>query len=50
MESPSTTETESPAHGTIPVSPELRDKIRVAKAEDGLTYDEFLRAELSLTD
>jgi hypothetical protein len=39
-----------PAHGTIPVSPELRDKIRVAKAEDGLTYDEYLRAELSLTD
>jgi hypothetical protein len=50
MESPSTTEAESPAHGTIPISCELRDRIRVAKAREGMTYDEYLRAELSLTD
>lgn len=34
----------------VPVSPELRDTLRVAKAEDGDTYDEFLREELSLTE
>lgn len=43
-------QSKSPSHGTIPVSPELRDKIRVAKAREGLSYDEYLRAELSLTD
>jgi len=44
------TPTTEPEHGTIPVSRELRDKIRVAKAREGMSYDEYLRAELSLTD
>ena len=50
MESPPTTEPESPAHGTIPISRDLRDRLRVAKAREGMTYDEYLRENLSLTD
>ena len=42
MSTPSTSET------TVPISCELRDKLRVAKAEDGVTYDEYLREQLAL--
>ena len=31
---------------TLVVSPEYRDKIRVAKAEDGLSYEEYLARHL----
>ncbi len=33
---------------TIPVSPEFRDKLRVAKAKTGESYEEFLRKHVSL--
>jgi len=33
---------------TIPVSPEFRDKLRVAKAEHGESYEQFLRKHVSL--
>jgi len=33
---------------SVPVSVELRDKLRVAKAEKGVSYDEFLKENLSL--
>jgi len=49
MSSPSTTDSEStPEYRNVPVSVELRDKIRVAKAEEGVSYDEYLRENLSL--
>lgn len=31
---------------TLVVSPTFRDKIRVAKAEQGLSYEEYLRQHL----
>jgi hypothetical protein len=34
---------------TMPVTPELRDRLRVAKAESGQSYDEYLRENLSLS-
>ncbi len=43
-------QSKSPSYGTIPVSPELRDKIRLEKARKGISYDEYLRNELSLTE
>ena len=33
---------------TLVVSPEYRDKIRVAKAEDGLSYEEYLARHLPI--
>lgn len=27
----------------LPVSPEFRDKLRVAKARDGLSYEDYLK-------
>jgi len=33
----------------LSVSPELRDRIRVEKAESGQTYDDYLRENLSLS-
>jgi len=33
----------------LSVSPELRDELRVAKAETGQTYDDYLRENLSLS-
>jgi hypothetical protein len=33
----------------LSVSPELRDRIRVEKAESGQSYDEFLRENLPLS-
>jgi hypothetical protein len=39
-----------PNHGTITVSRELFSELRVATAEEGVTYDEYLRENLSLTD
>jgi len=44
---PSTTDT---ASTTIPVTPDLRDRLRVAVAKDGTTYDEYLRQQLPLDD
>ena len=35
-------------YGNIPVSTEFRQKLRVAKAEAGDTYEEFLRKHVSL--
>ena len=40
----------SKAETTIPVSNDLRDRLRVAKAEDGDSYDTWLRENLSLED
>lgn len=37
------------ASTTVPVSPELRDRLRVAKAESGQSYDDYLRENLSLS-
>lgn len=36
------------AETTIPVSTDLRDRLRVAKAEDGVAYDTYLRENLPL--
>ena len=49
-ESPRTTDTEGigPAETTIPVSRELRDKIRLEKTRQDVNYDQFLRENLSL--
>ena len=33
---------------TIPVSPEFRKQLRVAKAKEGETYEQFLRKHVSL--
>jgi hypothetical protein len=30
-------------YANLTVSPEFRDKVRVAKAEQGLSYEEYLR-------
>jgi hypothetical protein len=43
----STPSTESEL-SSVPVSVELRDKLRVAKAEKGVSYDEYLKENLSL--
>lgn len=51
MTSPSTNATESRQEfRTVPVRVDLRDKLRVAKAQDGVSYDEYLREHLSLTE
>lgn len=34
----------------IPLSPELRDRLRAAKAREGLSYENYLRKELDLED
>jgi hypothetical protein len=34
---------------TLPITPELRDRLRVAKAESGQSYDDYLRENLSLS-
>jgi predicted DNA binding CopG/RHH family protein len=33
---------------TLRVSAEYRDKLRMAKAEEGLSYEEYLRQHLSI--
>ena len=38
----------SQQYTTLVVSPEYRDKIRVAKAEDGLSYEEYLARHLPI--
>jgi len=35
-------------YGNIPVSTEFRQELRVAKAEAGDTYEEYLRKQVSL--
>lgn len=35
---------------TLPITPELRDRLRVAKAESGQSYDEYLKENLSLSE
>jgi len=48
-ESPPSTDTDGTVRFTaIPVSTELRDKIRVEKAREGLDYDTWLRENLTL--
>jgi predicted DNA binding CopG/RHH family protein len=37
------------AETTLAVTPELQKAIRVEKAESGMTYDEYLRENLSLS-
>lgn len=37
------------ADTTIPVTPEVLTAIRIEKAESGLSYDEYLRENLSLS-
>jgi len=49
MSSPPTTQTGSDSeYRNVPVSVEFRDKLRVAKAEQGVSYEEYLRENLSL--
>lgn len=43
-----TPSTPARAESTIGVSEELRDRLRVEKAKEGVTYDEYLRENLSL--
>ena len=45
-QSPSSTAAET----TIPVSEQLRDKLRVAKAKQGIDYDSYLREKLNFED
>jgi len=33
---------------TLVVSPQFRDKLRVAKAKEGLSYEEYLRQHLPI--
>ena len=48
-QSPRSTDTDGTVRFTaIPVSPELRDKIRVEKAREGLDYDTWLRENLPI--
>ena len=42
-QSPGSTDRE---YGNLTVSAEFRDKVRVAKAKDGLSYEEYLRQHL----
>lgn len=42
------TGTKDSGHTTLRVSAEYRDKIRVAKAEEGLSYEEYLRQHLPI--
>lgn len=35
-------------YSMLAVSSEYRDKIRIAKAEDGLSYEEYLRQHLPI--
>lgn len=39
---------DSSQYTTLPVSEELRDHVRVAKAEAGQSYDDYLREHLPL--
>jgi len=47
MTSPPTTERD---YAYVPISPETRRLIRVAKAEDGVSYDEYFRENLPLSE
>jgi len=44
-QSPGTTDRE---YTTLVVTPEFRDKVRVAKAEAGLSYEEYLSRHLPI--
>lgn len=49
MVSPSPeTDTDGPAYANITVSTEFRDKLRVAKAKRGLTYEQYLRQHVPI--
>jgi hypothetical protein len=45
---PSKQSESDPEYRNVPVSVEFRDKLRVAKAEQGVSYEEYLRENLSL--
>ena len=49
-ESPRSTDAEGidPAETTIPVSRELRDRIRLEKTREDVNYDSWLRENLSI--
>jgi len=38
------------SYATVTVSEEYRDKLRIAKAEKGLSYEEFLRQHVPLDE
>jgi hypothetical protein len=44
----STDEGEKSYYASLSVRPEFRDKIRMAKAEEGLSYEEYLRQHLPI--
>lgn len=46
MSQSSATDSDSPNWATIVVTQDYRDKIRVAKAQEGVTYEEYLREHL----
>jgi hypothetical protein len=37
-------------YATVTVSEEYRDKLRIAKAEEGLSYEQFLRQHVPLDE
>lgn len=47
MSSPTTTEND---YAYLPVSPEFRDRLRIKKAEEGVSYETYLREQLSLKE
>ena len=47
-QSPRTSDTDGRPGTSIPVSTELRDKIRLEKAREGLDYDTWLRENLPI--
>jgi predicted DNA binding CopG/RHH family protein len=46
MTTPSTTSDSGTEHANLTVSAEFRDAVRVAKAKQGLTYEDYLRQYL----
>jgi len=47
MSSPPSTGSE---YAYLPVSPEFRDRLRVKKAKEGVSYETYLREQLSLEE
>jgi len=46
MSTPTTTSDTGPEYANLTVSAEFRDRIRVAKAKAGLSYEDYLRQHL----
>ena len=47
--SESTGTTDEQEYANLTVSAEFRDKVRIAKAQDGLTYEAYLRQHLPIS-